>query len=42
MKIAEPGFDVEFATKFELAAQLFFGLLSCAKFYFECKLRPQI
>ncbi len=32
MKIAEPGFEVEFATKFKFAAQLFFVLTICVKF----------
>ncbi len=32
MKIAEPGFEVEFATKLKFAAQLFFVLLICVKF----------
>ncbi len=36
MKIAEPGFEVEFAKTFKFAVQLFFVLLICVKFLFEC------
>ncbi len=42
MNIAEPGFEVEFATTFKFVAQLFFVILICVKFLFECKLRPHI
>ncbi len=33
IKTTDFGFDVEFVTKFKIAAQLFFGLLVCVMFF---------